>query len=964
MVGPSALTGARVILLAVQLASDSQVSALQYLSVIHPTTLHPELVLRILLSYLPESTEPSLYTPFVQTITTGADEHPNTVGLDTSAVDAIQDNEARKRVRKLRLQPLAQPSELFGPINDPVTLFIFHRAHRIDAQTGLLNMLPELLAPFIDHSEFVRTWLISTILPLLRLSYEYYPQDEREFSLETFESLNDEAGVNTLLSRASDKTNRDASEPEAIGRDIRGLVGAWMYGDSRSKRRKTNTDLRRDSRSILQSADTDVDDQSGIDTFMEGSNGWHYVFDWLVSKATSDFALVVRAIEQWDGPSDVDLGGYERDHGHVDEPSQHDLDITYGRAAMAAIYSATEGSLETLEGAHRILVRVAHIMDLDPPIDLPSNAAPLPFIKRPSKIFDDLTSIFLLSNTLLRPHNPLTSPNEEALPLLNAMVLNALVLAKMSHPLSVKRVAELSLFGAEEDQRRELQRLVQSIPKDARKNDKDWTRIREQLLWLRDGGLDGDLTERTSEKDPDLYVGIFGKLGRHFLETEILKALLEAKCYQLVIETYLKTSNLPGELPAIEVEKVVIETAMTAFDNASSTTRYRGGVKTAAEIIDIFKDFLPSKASVEMCDALISATHSLSFYSLTLKHDLAFHPVSVRTSSDPIGLLGKILEQNPGSYLKLDAILGIGRNMVAAGLLNPIRDEAFLTTSAEEKKRLTRVAERRITGMAIEAALEAQDFDTAYSYIFNRLAPTTSTSISEQVSAGLASSDQQDDVSWQVIFLAGRHQFYTIPESISDKLRRLEQRMELLTQALLLAPPTELPGILTIWRRCEEEMNKLSRQETEEEQEWDDKGDHKVPGAFGNPAQVQGRRRSVARGKNEEAPMGLFDVAKGAASALRKSAFPLRGAASAVAAAHTGSSAGNTATERSRAASQTGSDSGSIGGTETEGRIRKRDVVSNMVTGGLVTGLSFVLGVKPNSTGHELPKFPEAPGSP
>jgi hypothetical protein len=84
-----------------------------------------------------------------------------------------------------------------------------------------------------------------------------------------------------------------------------------------------------------------------------------------------------------------------------------------------------------------------------------------------------------------------------------------------------------------------------------------------------------------------------------------------------------------------------------------------------------------------------------------------------------------------------------------------------------------------------------------------------------------------------------------------------------------------------------------------------------------------------------EAPMGLFEVARGAAIALHKNAFPLRGAADTSRIPAGAGAAGSGDAERSFSPDQ------------GEGRVRKRDMVSNMVTGGLASGIGWVLGAEP-----------------
>lgn len=283
-----------------------------------------------------------------------------------------------------------------------------------------------------------------------------------------------------------------------------------------------------------------------------------------------------------------------------------------------------------------------------------------------------------------------------------------------------------------------------------------------------------------------------------------------------------------------------------------------------------------------------------------------------------------MLEQNHGSYTKLDDLLEIGRNMVEAGL---IKGESGISQyrSQDDLDRLIRKTERRIIGMAIEAALAEDDFEAAYDFVLHRLS-VDSSGAGERAS-GPSSTDDEDDVSWRVAFQAGRyrptrpHVGQTAhPSRAVAEIHSLEMRMELLSQALLLAPPAALSGILAAWRRCEEELNALVQQETEEEQKWDDEGDRRVS-RRSNASNLVGSWGEASRsGTGEEAPMGLFDVAKGAAAALSKIA--------------------NNAPQ----ALEGRNPLNFAGGVTDENRVRKRDMVSNMVTGGLASGIGWVLG--------------------
>lgn len=349
-----------------------------------------------------------------------------------------------------------------------------------------------------------------------------------------------------------------------------------------------------------------------------------------------------------------------------------------------------------------------------------------------------------------------------------------------------------------------------------------------------------------------------------------------------------------------------------------------------------FRAYFPHSKAFEQVHALILGTHAMSFYSLTLQHGVPFQPVAIRAHKDSISLIGKILNQNIHSYTKLDDLLEIGQNLVSAGL-TPLAPHFSLVSSGDTTLEQRRYhTNRRITSMAIEAALAENDFETAYSYVVNRLEPPNLTQGS--ISGSMEKTLEVDDISWRAAYKAGC--YCPVGQSGTSPLRRLEQRMELLSHAILLAPSLALYEVLTVWRKCEEDLNALIGREAEEEDKWDDRGDRRIPGGFSADSTLMVRKaRDPQRSAfSEEVPMGLFEVARGAAAALSKNAFPLRGSRS--------SEAPTTLREfHDRPLSGGGGSEGSTsGGLESEGRMRKRDMVSNMVTGGLASGIGWVIG--------------------
>ena len=907
------------ILAVVRHASNADIPALRQL-LEWSDTLKLELTLRILLTFLPEGTEPELYVDFLREL---SDAHSNAEGHVTPSFPEhpeqdVSDDEARVRVRRLRLTPLLNPKARYDQETDSLTIYLLHQAHKIDAETGSLDLVCQLLEPFFNHSEVLRTWMMSNLLPLLRLDYEYYPQSGTSYSLEDFERLDGSVAIQSLLSKAAQRNDqRDIRE---IGRDLRGLVGPWMYGETTRKRRKLSHGKRRQS---LITAVRATEDRLHAEE-EQLSSDWSHVNNWLLDLGLRDFPRAVDAMTQWDGPCDVDYGDWGGGTQPVDEEELRIQTRRYAQAGLAAVYATNDSSLETIIGSHRVLLQTARLVELEEPPDLKRSDTPI--TSRISREYlDSLSPAHLLYNALLRSQNPLTSATVSAVSLFNLVLASCYKLLNLGNIKTSRSVADLALFGTEADQVAELKKTLYTL-KAEKMDEKLWAAIRRQMLWLRNWEDQANGVEETR--------GVFSKVAKTDLEVELLRAILEGGCYSLAEDIYCKQTNLP--LQKGTVESTALNAALSAYDAASNGNRTRGGVRKTSEIISIFRNYFPSSIQFAQTTALLSATHAMSFYSLTLQHGVPFQPVNIRAHKDPMSLIGKILGQNPRSYAHLDNLLEIGQNLVTAGLTDDMQDSLAASNVQRDPQQEALIAKRRITRMAIEAALAEDDFDTAYSYVVNRLAvdqPKVSAADSRQNSAIV-----QDDISWRAAYAAGR---YPTTNAGSSALRRLEQRMELLSQALLLAPPSALSEVLIAWQRCEQQVTDQIAKETEEEQKWDEKGERKVPGGFtADASPVAHKARDPSRGALvEEAPMGLFDMARGAAATISKSAFPLRGPEKTVSSTAKGSH------DRPLSGISTGSsDEGSVSGAGGLGRVRKRDMVSSMVTGGLASGIGWVIG--------------------
>ena len=504
---------AHVVLQAVQLATDADVPALRQLTAHYPETLKLDLILRILLTYLPESIEPPLYTGFLRDLLSGRLTVHGDDATPPSLVEDLSDNEARHQVRKLHLLPLTGPLTFGGDSSDSFTCFLMRRAHLIEAETGSLPLLQQLLEPFLDHSDLLRTWVISTLLPLLRLDYEYYPQTVPSYSLEAFEKLEGTSAVNALLSPAARQGNQHQS-PE-LGRDLRGLVGPWIYGETLRKRRKL--DRRRSSSIAVSKAPV------GAEEDIIPNTGWDYVNEWILNLSLRDFSQAVHAVEQWEGPRDVDYGGWDDDHMEKDETVLRSSTEMYAQTGLAAIYASHDTSGPTFEGAYSILEQVAHILDVQTPPELRPVSAAFTADLVSSEYLMSLSQAHLRYNAFLHKSNPITKPSKSSMDLLYLLLVSACTLESIGLPMACRGIADLSLFGKSVDQRTVFRKLLHSLQATKAREEKTWARIRQQLLWLRDWSY---VIGNESNDDQDAEQGVFCKIGKVEFEIEILKAFL------------------------------------------------------------------------------------------------------------------------------------------------------------------------------------------------------------------------------------------------------------------------------------------------------------------------------------------------------------------------------------------------------------------------------------------------------
>ncbi|KAJ4320014.1 hypothetical protein N0V84_006092 [Fusarium piperis] len=914
------LSPAKVVLLAVHFATISDRESLSSLTTQYATILRQELILRIILTYLPETVSPSIYAPFVHAIISGeplsqttSDDH-----LGTSPVDTLSDEQASRKIKKLHLLPLKGPDVLHNTDIDPLISFLFSRGYRMDEEAGMLSLVPDLLVPFLDHSPSIRTWMISTVVPLLRRNHLYYPQKQARFSLLEFENLPDRTAVEYLLA----ETGVVDDEYGLIGRDLRGLIGPWLYNDTRWKRDLFNEDTSSDSGAALELS----------------CPGWEQTLEWLISQASGSWKIALRAIESWDGPSDTDLG--EETSAWLQENQQQYLDRTYAKAVLASAYLVPDSEVDALEGAYKMCCKIKSLLDEEPEGNLQSTVAALaPVQPFDASAFDGAKASAHLRNDLLQPTNPLTTPKEESIDLLTVLIQSAFLLTRSGVPCTVRKAGDLAFIQDVQDQKAELGRLIRTLSARAPKNDDDfWIRARQEVLWLHSWGNEpGPVTTGSIR-------GIFGNVPVEFIETELLKALLSSGRYSLANSLYEATPNQP--LSASILLNTVQNSALGAFDNASNPNRTRGGLKKCNEIISAFpKTIDKTHPARQRIEALLRATHALSDYRLVLKQGEPFSPVVLRVHSDPVSIIGKVLEQNPKAYTRLQEFVELGNNMVNAGLPTyTIRGKQ--STTPDDHDLIRSMVEKRIVAMCIEAALREDDFETAYSYVVSRLGVTHGSESESQ------SSIFSDEWSWKAALDAGKYvrtersqkPTHLGTASGNPEIRHLEQRIECLATALRIAPPPQLQEVLKTFRRCEEQLDAAIKEEAAKEDAWNAAGDLSgLPGAFQTPDPdkaypPRNMTASATARQAEEAPMSLFDLSRATARVAQRNFTSLSSLQ--------GSLQSSFTSDRAAPEHET---------SDTEGhdhnRMRKRDQLREAATGTLVSGVGWLLGANPTRSG-------------
>lgn len=491
----SPLSAAKILLLAVNFAAHSNIDNLGLLAHQYSHVLTQRLLLRILLSYLPETINPTEYIPLLQYIS--IDKRIDFVsleqgGIDYTSIEQLTDEGAEKKVRKLHLRQLHNIDGSTPKDDDDIISFLKQRVYRIDSQTGLLSFIPTLLAPFVNRSDSFCLWVISTVEPFVKRYSTFYTNDPDRILLEDFEKLSDGAALTTLLGKTA-----QTEHPNDGCRDVYNLVLPWIS----NKERWTGL--------------------GGSSTSNEAVNcvAWRHFLELMLTWNLRSWSTTVNLVEHWNGSRSVELSNISS--SSLDEAQYNFLDNAWDQAIITCVYNMSNTGPEAIHQAYSICTKMLQSRGISPPSELElylSSSEKL----APADIgvLTDTKLSSFLRNHSLDAKNILTTPTSQSLSLLSNLIGSTYICNRFGLGLTVRHVADLVLSQDLREQKALLSKLIRGLcSQPLHDDDSGWLQARTSFLWLRHWNIN----KRNDVKGQ----GLLGAVGALEIESEILKSLLE-----------------------------------------------------------------------------------------------------------------------------------------------------------------------------------------------------------------------------------------------------------------------------------------------------------------------------------------------------------------------------------------------------------------------------------------------------
>ena len=258
----------------------------------------------------------------------------------------------------------------------------------------------------------------------------------------------------------------------------------------------------------------------------------------------------------------------------------------------------------------------------------------------------------------------------------------------------------------------------------------------------------------------------------------------------------------PQLLPPPTLEKTILEAFYRFYDNATNGNRTRGGMKNAFQTCPPPPPTLPNFFSLHVLDdpntgstihavKLVSATHALSNYSLSLTPSgVPITPAQIRMNKDPGLLVVKVIENNPPVHREGERMIKILDDLIDGTQLFPNPQQR-----AVERNRM----HARVYAAIIVAALADRDFTTAYATCVTNLAPLTT-----------ANDDTINAHAWHAFYKTGSYTgTATRPGTRNTPITPTHldyQKMELLARAILICPKEYIEDCLDRWTTLETKL--------------------------------------------------------------------------------------------------------------------------------------------------------------
>lgn len=273
--------------------------------------------------------------------------------------------------------------------------------------------------------------------------------------------------------------------------------------------------------------------------------------------------------------------------------------------------------------------------------------------------------------------------------------------------------------------------------------------------------MEDEETLRIEKLQADLIVlrnlGVLGHVSESTIYKEVLASVLGSGQFEIAKRLLAIDAGALGD---DLVEDIVVATACEFFDNASSGDRTEGGLKLAEDCLHV----VPATARIRKELDLILATDELYRYKVSIKEGLEVLPIQVRLSENRLDLVLRRIR--------------IDKNA-------PYRADRILTLAHRLGFKANKLAEVRVYGMLVDAALDNGDFNKAYDLSANMI---------RLIKEGQVDLGKYRKEIWKVCRRLGA----------DDRFANIEARLEIVSFALALSPTDEMAELVDIHSRLEE----------------------------------------------------------------------------------------------------------------------------------------------------------------